>query len=72
MKVIAHETTGKDLREGDLFSTANQFYWDHYDEGSIGQQVYIRTGAPCPPDQVDVLIYRIEVQGGGLSGNDER
>lgn len=60
MRIPAHKVSGKDLREGDLFSVRDQFYWDHYDPSSIGQQVYIRTPAPCPPDQLDVVVYRLE------------
>ncbi len=62
MKIIAHNVTGKDLVEGDLFSVKDQFYWDHYDPRSVGQQVYIRTSAPCPPDELDVVVYRIEIR----------
>ncbi len=61
MKVRAHKVTAKDLEPGDLFSAADQFYWDHFDPATIGQMVYIRTDAPCPADQVDDSIHRIQV-----------
>jgi hypothetical protein len=64
MRIIATKITSKELEPGDLFSTANQFYWDHHDPESVGERVYIRTEAPCPPDQVDVPIFRITVDHG--------
>ena len=44
MKIIATKIKGKDLKAGDLFSTASQLYWDNYNNNhSIGEKVYIRT-----------------------------
>ncbi len=62
MKIIAHKVTCRDILPGELFSAADEFYWSHYDPSSIGQQVYIRTDAPCPPEQADDVIYRIEIE----------
>ncbi len=63
MKIIATPCIGRDLRPGDLFSTAGPEYWDTYEErGSIGERVYIRTCEPSgnAPDASEV-VYRIEV-----------
>ena len=62
MKIVATKVRGEELKPGDLFSTADQLYWDHYDPLSIGEKVYIRTEAPCPPDQKDDPIYRITIE----------
>lgn len=61
MRILAHQLSGKDLQTGDLFSMADQYYWDNYDLSSIGQRVYIRTSAPCPPDQLETVVYRIAI-----------
>ena len=53
-----------DLQPGDLFSTAGPDYWNlALDKGSVGERVYIRTNAPVAgADDVDVIVYRIEIQ----------
>lgn len=61
MKINAIKVTGKELKPGDLFSTESQFYWGHRNPYGIGEKVYIRTEVPCPPDQREVEIYRIEI-----------
>ena len=62
MKITATPITGKELKPGDLFSTAGQFYWDHRDPASIGERVYLRTDAPCPRDQEDVVVHLVTVE----------
>ena len=61
MKILAEEVKGKDLKAGDLFSTADQFYWDNRDPLSIGERVYIRTDAPLPSSEEEETLYRITV-----------
>lgn len=61
MKIIAHQIKAKELQPGDLFSSGDQYAWDNYDPLSLGQQVFIRTEAPCPSTQADITLYRIEV-----------
>ena len=62
MKIIATTITAKDLRPGDLFSTANQTYWDLRDRNAVGEKVFIRTESACPSDQADEVIHRITVE----------
>jgi len=61
MKIIAEPVKGKDLEPGDLFSTADQFYWDNRPKESIGEKVYIRTETPLTPEQGEEDIYRITI-----------
>ena len=63
MKITATKIKGKDLKAGDLFSTANQTYWNnHKNNRSIGEKVYIRTEEPCPAGQENEEIYKIEIE----------
>ena len=61
--IQATKIKAKDLKAGDLFSTAGPSYWNNaWANGeSIGEKVYMRTEKPCPLDQRDVVIYRIQV-----------
>lgn len=62
MKIKATKIRAIELKAGDLFSTAGQFYWDNIKNNhSIGEKVYIRTGESCPTDQEDGEIYRIVI-----------
>jgi len=64
MKVTAIKVKGKDLLPGDLFSRAGPYYWDYIDQKfTVGEQVYIRTNTPCPVDQEEEEIYKIEIEG---------
>lgn len=62
MRVKATAIASKDLKPGDLFSNANQFYWNNYDPLSVGQKVYIRTESTTPPDQAEDIVYLIEIE----------
>lgn len=63
MIIEAQKTIGKDLKAGDLFSTAGQSYWDRIDKNcSIGEKVYIRTNTPCPKGQEKEGIYKIIIK----------
>lgn len=62
MRIIATSIKGKDLKPGDLFSTAGQLYWDNYNPQSIGERVYIRTEAPTPSDDANAEIFRITIE----------
>ena len=64
MKIIATQVKGKDLKSGELFSAADQFYWDNRPRNAIGEKVYIRTDAPCSKSQEDELIHRITIETG--------
>lgn len=61
MKILAKPVKGKDLKPGDLFSTANQLYWDNRNPESIGEKVFIRTDTPLTPEQAQEEICRIEI-----------
>lgn len=42
--IKAESCTGRDLKPGDLFSTAGPNYWDQFGKrDSLGERVYIRT-----------------------------
>lgn len=69
MRVIAHKCFTEDLKPGDLFSIQDQLGWDeqvrgvgHLEDPVVGMKAFIRTDAPCPPDQMGQTIYRLEVQ----------
>lgn len=62
MKLRVESVRCRDLRPGDLFSTAGPEYWyGGRDWHAVGERVYIRTEAPCPTDQENEQIYRVEV-----------
>jgi hypothetical protein len=61
MYIQAVSIKAKDLKPGDMFSTASQAYWDERDEVAIGEKVYIRTEAACPEDQAEDEIYQIHL-----------
>lgn len=62
MKIIATECKAKDLKPGDLFSTASQEYWDIvHTDNAVGEKVYIRTNSPTSKEQENDLIYRITI-----------
>ena len=62
MRIKAMPVKSEDVKPGDLFSTADQFYWDHYDPKSIGEKVYIRTEAPCPECDIGFVVHKIEIE----------
>jgi len=66
MKIIVTEVKAKDLEPGDLFTTANQAYWDAVCQPlpiglSVGEKVFIRTPVPCPLEQADDPIYKLQI-----------
>ncbi len=63
MKIKVTSVKGAELKPGELFSTAGPEYWAvKRDPNAIGEKVYIRTDAPTPESQKDVVIYRIEIE----------
>jgi hypothetical protein len=62
MKIIATKIKAKDLKVGDLFSTAGQDYWNLRSSSVVGERVYIRTETPTSKDQEDEEIYKIEIK----------
>ena len=66
MKIVATSIKAKDLQHGDLFSTMGQMFWNDVMTGennleAVGQKVYLRTNFPCPLNQEDEEIYKIEI-----------
>jgi len=64
MKYKAIKTKAKDLKAGDLFSNIGQIYWNKENikaHKSIAEKVYIRTEEPCPENQEEDIIYKIEI-----------
>lgn len=65
MQVLTEKVKAKDLKAGDLFSTAGQEHWGLIDTlTAVGERVYIRTNTPCPTTQAEDEIYRITVIAG--------
>ena len=63
IRIIAEKVKGKDLKAGELFSTANQSYWDSgVNKLSVGEKVYIRTNCPCPKNEENEEINRITIK----------
>ena len=64
MRVKAEKVTGRDLKPGDLFSTAGQDYWDiAMNQGSVGERLYVRTKIDADRfDDADEPIYRITIE----------
>lgn len=61
LKIKAIRIKGKDLKPGELFSTAGPLYWSRRDPMAIGEKVYIRTDAPFGKDQEEQTVFKIEV-----------
>lgn len=61
LKIKATRIKGKDLKPGDLFSTAGPFYWSRRDPMAIGEKVYIRTDASFGQDQEEQIVFKIEI-----------
>ena len=65
MKIKTTRLFGRDLKAGDLFSTAGQDYWDGVNanlKGSIGEKVYIRTKEVCPIGQEEEIVYKLTIE----------
>jgi hypothetical protein len=63
MKVKVIKVKGSELQAGDLFSSADEKYWDTCEQtGSIGEKVYIRTSNPLSMESSNESIYRIEIE----------
>lgn len=62
-KVTCEAVAGKDLKPGDLFSTAGPQYWDRFDEAmGVGERVYIRTNnPPHAADDCEKVVYRLTI-----------
>lgn len=62
VRIVATLVKGRDLNEGDLFSTAGPEHWDSFHEcPGVGERVYIRTKNPTKPDDMDTDTYHIEI-----------
>lgn len=63
MKFKAIPVKGKDLKPGDLFSMAGPWHWDSaaHNDMIVGEKVYIRTEAPCLIKDLELDLYRIEI-----------
>lgn len=72
MKIKTERVKTQDLKPGDLFNNADQFYWDHRDPSSVAERVYIRTDAPVSEDDKETTTFRITIikQGEPMTGTD--
>jgi len=62
MRIYATKIKAKELKAGELFSTAGQSYWDNIDKFNVGERVYIRTNAPAPKNQEEEIVYKITIK----------
>ncbi len=62
MKFVAEKCTPPDLNAGDLFSTSGPAWWDHVDPLAVGQKVFVRTEAPIPEGQEELVIFRVVLE----------
>ena len=67
MKITTEKIKGSDLKPGELFSSAGDEYWQHRDNRSIGEKVYIRTDTPLLPSAQEEVVYRIVIKEDGHS-----
>lgn len=63
MKIIATQTTGKELKPGDIYSHMSQEQWDYPRRFSeaMGEVVWIRSEMPIVDTEMDSTVYKIEV-----------
>ncbi len=64
MQIIATKVLVKELKPGDLFSTASQDYFDTINAdpyGSIGEKVYIRTNYKTPENEMNASIFKVTI-----------
>ena len=68
MRINAIPDKARNIKPGDLFSTAGPVYWRLMDnKPSIGEKVYIRTNTPADAaDDADEEVYKIEIIKEGL------
>lgn len=65
VKIEAVAVHADQLQPGDLFSTVGPEYWDAFPampSRSIAERVYVRTTEPGPPDQADLVVYRLHIE----------
>lgn len=67
MKQVSIKATpiiARDLQPGDLFSTANQRYWDRsMSDKGVGEGIYVRTNLPTNnADDADTPLFKLEIQ----------
>jgi len=66
LQITATPVPAKELKPGDLFSTAGPLYWGSLKErASIGEKVYIRTDVPADrfcEDDPNAIVYRITLE----------
>lgn len=62
MKIKTEAVKGRDLKPGDLFSTAGPEYWDVMTRGAVGEKVYIRTDAAAREHDLDTPVYRLTIE----------
>ncbi len=61
MKIITTQIHAKDLKPGDLFSGNPEFWNSPPNPKSIGRQLYIRLDSPCPKNQEQIVVIKIEI-----------
>ena len=63
-KIIAEPVRATDLKPGDLFSPDHgpEYWWVFPNFLSVGEGVFLRTASPCPPEDADVVVYRLRTE----------
>lgn len=64
MKISVEMVRAEELQPGDLFSLfMDAGYWAIAEyKQSVGEKVYIRMAAPCPPEDRGKTVYRIIIE----------
>ena len=64
VRVKAELCLGRDLKPGELFSTAGPDYWSNFSsKDSVGARVYVRTcTSPDAVSDADETVYRITIE----------
>ncbi len=64
MSFIATPVNAEDVRPGQAFSTEGPDYWTRdRDPEALGERVYLRTTAACPPRDVGLDVWIITWRG---------
>lgn len=70
MKIIAKKMSASELKQGDLFSIKDQYYWDivtdrlspGFNDLAVAHQIFLRSVNECPKEQKKTVVYRITIK----------
>ena len=63
-KIVAEPVRAADLLPGDLFCPDHgpEYWWVFPNFLCVGMGVFLATAAPCPPEDEEVIVYRLRLQ----------